>query len=472
MTTADNNRALQETVRIDLPTLHPAQAEIAMSPARYKVIRAGRRTGKGVLGVGTGFRLGMHDKKVWWVTPSFTTPGYHAAWRLATEWASRIPGTKVSQINKTIFFPGFKEGRGFFQFKSASVQEGGTLRGEGIDLVIVDEAAHIKRLLEMWEQELSWSLMDRGGGAWFISTPRGYNGFHALHKRCGLSYAHNKAVERIKDGDINWATFHYPSDANPFLNPADIADLTKSMPGMVVRQERFAEFVQLSGVLFRREWFDGEGARAIVDTELCEARARSWDLAWTTKTNSDQTAGSKGGMTSDGDLFINHVLFGKWEWPDAVGIISSTAMSDGPDVEQGIEVVGAQRGMLQTLLRDPRLANIGFRAIEVHHDKLTRALPLIARAEQEKFKLLRAPWNVPVVNQLCGFSGNDDDEDDIVDSLTGLLHMIATPGGDNSSRVRADESGSREGGGGRSVEEWNGRTDGGRGEGGGRTVVL
>jgi hypothetical protein len=83
--------------------------------------------------------------------------------------------------------------------------------------------------------------------------------------------------------------------------------------------------------------------------------------------------------------------------------------------------------MLQTLLRDPSLARYSLQPIEVHKDKVTRALPLLTRAEQGKLALVRENWNHDFVDELCAFP--EGRHDDLVDAATGAMTMLDTPAG-------------------------------------------
>jgi phage terminase large subunit-like protein len=104
-----------------------------------------------------------------------------------------------------------------------------------------------------------------------------------------------------------------------------------------------------------------------------------------------------------------------------------TAQTDGSSVRQGVEVVGAQVGALQTLLADPLLAALTFTPITVHADKLTRALPAIARCEQGKLAIVRAGWNKEFLDEISAFP--ESRHDDQVDGLAAGLQMIADGGG-------------------------------------------
>jgi predicted phage terminase large subunit-like protein len=395
----------QQTVVVDslLPTLHDAQIEIASDDARYKVISAGRRFGKGMLGVSAAFKYASRGAKCRWIAPSYASDSYQSGWRLAAALAAQIPGITMHLQKREFDFS--KVGGGWLQFRTA--EEPDSLRGEGIDFVVFDEAAHVSNLEDMWEQCVRPSLMDRRGDAWFISTPNGFNYFNTLYLR-----GRDKA---------DWQSFQFPTSSNPHIDFNEIQELRASLPSLVARQEIDAEFVQLAGALFKRQNI------IVIDTEPQISYCRSWDLAFTEKTTSDYTAGAKMGMTADGMIVISDVVTGQMEWPDAVRCIANTAKLDGASVRQGIECVAAQVGVLQTLLRDPLLLSHTFTPIEVHRDKLTRALPLVARSEQGKLAIVRGPWNQKFLDELCAFP--ESAHDDQVDACSGGMTLLSLPSG-------------------------------------------
>lgn len=409
--TASPTAKPRRTVNIVLPPLHPAQIAICDHRSRFKVIAAGRRFGKGVLGVSEAFKRGIGGMKCRWVSPSYSSDSYQASWSIASNLAAQIPEV-VPHLQKKMFDFG-RLGGGWLQFRTAEEPDG--LRGEGVDFVIFDEAAHVKNLKDMWEQCVRPSLMDRKGGAWFISTPRGFNFFAELYKR---------GDGESKEPD--WAAFHYPTHSNPNIAWDEIAALRKDMPALVARQEIDAEFVQLAGALFNRD-----NILVLEQEPPGLSWVRSWDLAWTKKTTSDYTAGAKMAMDRNGMVILADLVHDRFEWPAAVRCISATAKADGAAVRQGIECVAAQEGMLQLLMADPLLCNLSFEPLRVHTDKITRALPLIARAEQRKFAIVRAPWNKKFLDEAAGFP--EGDHDDMVDACTGAMQMIGEPSGAFSS---------------------------------------
>jgi predicted phage terminase large subunit-like protein len=399
-----NESNATETINGYLPEFHQAQIEIAERESRYKVIAAGRRFGKGILGISAAFFKASRGGKCRWIAPSYASDSYQSGWRMASNLASQIPGLDIHLQKRSFDFAMI--GGGWLQFRTA--EEPDALRGEGIDFVVFDEAAHIDGLEEMWEQCVRPSLMDNRGDAWFISTPFGFNYFNTLFQR-GFHEA-------------DWSNFQYPTRANPHIDPKEIEDLRRTLPALVARQEIDAEFVQLAGALFKRQ-----NIRVIEDEPDGLSWVRSWDLAFTEKTTSDFTAGVRMGMMQNGTVVVADVVRERMEWPEAVKCIAQFARADGPYVQQGIECVSAQVGVLQTLLRDPLLLPYTFTPIEVHRDKLTRALPVVARSEQGKFAIVRGHWNQKFIDELCAFpeAANDDQ----VDATSGGMTLLTLPTG-------------------------------------------
>src|SRR5215831_15367521 len=78
-----------------LPNFHKAQIEIVEAEGRYKVIAAGRRFGKGVLGIAAAFFQASRGFKCRWVAPSYASDSYQSGWRVAEDLARQIPGLRI-----------------------------------------------------------------------------------------------------------------------------------------------------------------------------------------------------------------------------------------------------------------------------------------------------------------------------------------------------------------------------------------
>lgn len=206
---------------------HPAQLAIHRSTARFRVCACGRRFGKSRLAVLECLEVAAAGKRAWWLAPTYKMT--NVGWRPLQNLTRNIPGATISLSEKTITLPGGGE------VSIRSADNPNSLRGEGLDFVVMDEAAFIDP--DVWPQAIRPALSDRAGRALFISTPRGRNWFWDAYRRAG------------EDG---WQSFTYPTSANPYIPPEEIAAAQKDLPELIFRQEYLADFVDLSGSVFRR----------------------------------------------------------------------------------------------------------------------------------------------------------------------------------------------------------------------------
>lgn len=230
-------KKLMDAVQAKVVRLHPAQLEVSKDPARFKVLNAGRRTGKTVLAAREGLaRARQSNRMVWWVAPTYKVVkrGYKEVLRqLPKELLEHDPPPdSYFDAGRSVILR-FKTGS-TMEFYSAERPEG--MLGEGVDYAILDEAAIMPS--HIWEQTVYPTLMDRQGGALFISTPRGRNWFYR-NWRLGQDAA-----------EPNWASWTYPTSANPFIKPEEIENLRRTLPTVVFQQEVEAKFIASGSSIF------------------------------------------------------------------------------------------------------------------------------------------------------------------------------------------------------------------------------
>jgi len=160
---------------------------------------------------------------VWWLAPIYSVGG--VGFRDLSGLASQLQGTSINRSDRLISY----SGSGSAQVKTAD--DPAMLRGDSLDLVIVDEAAHTPRLAEIWIDVIRPALADRKGKAIFISTPNGRNYFWQLYQN-GLDTA-----------QPDWASFTYSTYDNPHIEDSEVDAMRATMPDAKFRQEILAEFV-------------------------------------------------------------------------------------------------------------------------------------------------------------------------------------------------------------------------------------
>jgi hypothetical protein len=108
-----------------------------------------------------------------------------------------------------------------------------SLRGDGLDFLILDEYASIDR--EAWPEVLRPALADKQGRALFIGTPRGYNHFYDLYQ----------AAREKPD----WATFQFTTEQGGNVTREELESATHELDKRTYRQEFQASFENVSAGL-------------------------------------------------------------------------------------------------------------------------------------------------------------------------------------------------------------------------------
>ena len=215
------------TMTLVPPKLHDGQMKVWRHPARFQVMACGRRFGKSRLGALMCISMAAQGKRAWWIAPSY--PMAAIGWRMLKRLALQIPGVAVREMDRQIALPS----GGSVQVRSADNPD--SLRGDGLDFVVLDECAFIKE--DAWTEALRPALADRQGRALFISTPKGRNWFWRLWQHAD---------------DAEWQAWRFTSYDNPYIKASEIDAARRSLPERVFQQEFMAEFLEDGGGVFRR----------------------------------------------------------------------------------------------------------------------------------------------------------------------------------------------------------------------------
>ena len=212
------------------------QINIINDESRFKVIVAGRRWGKTHLSL---FDLLINEKEGTWKHPKkrawFVSPTYrqskNIAWNILKEIVFEYPQL-IKKKNEAELSVEFINGSSI-ELKGAVNED--SLRGVGLNKVIVDEMAFLKK--EAWTEVLRPALSDKKGSAMFIGTPDGFNYFYDLYQK-GMSK---------EDGFNSW---HFKSIDSPFLDSEEIDAARKELDEKTFRQEYEASFETASGKIY------------------------------------------------------------------------------------------------------------------------------------------------------------------------------------------------------------------------------
>jgi hypothetical protein len=205
------------TVQVQLHKLHPGQKAIADDPARFRVVMCGRRFGKSALGIRLVCDAALKGQPVGWFAPSYKLA--LEAWReLVTRLGPLID--RQSEQDKRL------------ELKTGGVVEVWTLdspdpaRGRKYALAVIDEAGIAKDLLAVWQAAIRPTLVDLGGRALILGTPKGRrHGFVVLFHR----------GERGDDPD--WASFRASTLSNPYIPAEEVEAARNELPPEIFQQE-------------------------------------------------------------------------------------------------------------------------------------------------------------------------------------------------------------------------------------------
>ena len=379
------------------------QQEVFKDPTRFKVVAAGRRTGKSRLAAWMLIINALQcDKGHVWYIANTQGQARDVLWQTLLELAhpviesSHVNNMQIKLVNGAMI-----------SLKGADRPE--TMRGVSLKFVVLDEYGSMKS--EVWEQIIRPALADQKGSALFIGTPLGRNHFYEL-----FTYGES-------GNDSEFKSWHFTSFDNELLDPKEIEAAKKSMSSFAFRQEFMASFEAASGGIFKEEWlkYDDEepnDGRYFIAVDL--AGFENVASATTAKKKRlDQSAIAIVKVTSDG-WYVKDIEYGRWDIKESAQRIFD-AVRDYEPVCVGIERGALKNAVLPYLSDLMRKYNTYFRVEDLTHgnkkktDRITWSLQ--GRLEHGKIVFNKGDWNSEVVDELLNFP-NPQVHDDLIDALS------------------------------------------------------
>ena len=409
MATATNKR------EIYLPELHAKQLEIVSDKSRFKVLSAGRRWGKTLLGCWLCMAYALQGKRAWWVAPTYTMA--LEGWRELRQMASEY-GVVVKEAERTLITPN----GGMVSVRSADNPD--RLRGAGLDFIVLDECAFIKE--QTWTEVLIPTLSDRMGSALFISTPKGYNWFQRLFEDA-----------QSREG---WATWTLPTSSNPLVPKSELDIAKEEVGSFLYSQEYEAQFIEATGGLIKPQYFKYYKDAVVTefdkignyidrrvlrfdDKQIYEDdtyKITTVDLAVSTKETADYTVICTATISKDNDIFVEDVIRDRIEAPDLIPVLQNIYDNYKPSFI-GIEKTGYQLAMVQLARR----SGLPIKELRADRDKVARAYPLSAKMEAGKIYFPRQKvWYANLERELLQFPAGE--HDDQVDALAYIVTQVAS----------------------------------------------
>lgn len=241
---------------------HPGQMAVHRSRAERRVLACGARWGKSTAAgveVVLALLFPAQQSLGWLVAPTYDLCNrtFRAASILVRERLSHrilVLDEKSQRIVLRNLAGGISEVR------AKTADNPTSLLGEALDWLVVDEAARLRP--EIWESYLSPRLVDRGGWALFLSTPRGAsNWLFGLYRK----------GERGTPGYASWSS---PTEVNPHIDEELLRTERERLPGDTFDQEYGAVFLGRQAEPCDECGTPSASARGLLTIDECELARR------------------------------------------------------------------------------------------------------------------------------------------------------------------------------------------------------
>jgi hypothetical protein len=214
----------EAVVRLSRP-----QVMVAACKARFRVLVAGRRTGKSFL-----CRFILYQKArqnpatvCWYVAPTYRM-ARQIMWK---ELKEHVPTHEIQKKDETDLRIELVNGS-IIALRGADNPD--SLRGVGLDLAVLDEVQDIDP--DTWLAVLRPALADRMGRALFCGTPKGFNWFYDIFSGA--------------EAQPDWEAFRFRTIEGGRVAPDEIEAARRSMDERLFRQEFEAAFETQSGRVY------------------------------------------------------------------------------------------------------------------------------------------------------------------------------------------------------------------------------
>ena len=207
------------------------QKEIIKSDARFKVVAAGRRFGKSYASIAALAKFARFpNSKVMYVSPTYRM-SKQILWedlkRFLKEkrWVKKINESElqVTLVNNSIIM-----------LRSADNPD--SIRGIGLDFLVLDECADIPKLQDTWQAVLRPTLSDRQGHALIIGSPKGRNYFYEMW--CNANTQED------------WAQWQYTTLDGGNVTAEEIEAARRDLDERTFQQEYLAQWVNYQGLIY------------------------------------------------------------------------------------------------------------------------------------------------------------------------------------------------------------------------------
>lgn len=216
--------------------LHPKQKEIVKSKARFKVIRAGRRSGKSSVSIEIMLftAISKANTNVFYIAPT-QKQARSIIWEALKSRIGNVGEANEARLEMKI--PTKDGGHSIIYLAGWENRE--NFRGMKAHLEVFDELDTMKEFFIGWQEIFRPALTDTGGGALFIGTPKKEN-------------PNLRRLEKMAETDYDYKAFHFRTEDNPHISKEEIEKARQELDYSTFKQEYLAEYIENAGSLFKQ----------------------------------------------------------------------------------------------------------------------------------------------------------------------------------------------------------------------------
>lgn len=385
------------------------QLEVWQDPHRFKVIGAGRRTGKSAFAIKRTLVAALQAPKgsaVLYLAPTLAQARQIAFEPLLDQGKDFIKASNVNQLDITL--------TNGVKIHIRSGENPDSLRGLKLAFAVIDEAAFVKE--EVWSKVIRPALSDLKGEAIFISTPSGRNWFYDL-------YALGQSGE-----DPDWKSWHFTTFDNETIDPAEIEAARRTLSSWSFNVEFMSSFDNSGSGIFKEEWIKEGEEPSDGNYYVAFDLAGFADLAsanTAAQKRLDKTAIAVVKVTNDGNWFVKKIETGRWDVQETANRILKNVREFQP-IGVGAERGALKNAVLPYLQELMRKNNTFFSVQDLTHgnkrktDRITWALQ--GRFEWGKVTLNKDEDWAELKDELLLF-GAKGVHDDLIDALSYVDQM-------------------------------------------------
>lgn len=213
---------------------HNKQKDIINSHARFKIIRAGRRSGKTTLEIEEMLfeAVSGKDRNVFYIAPT-QKQARSIIWEALKSRINTLGEANESRLEMKI--PTVDGGFSIIYIAGWENRE--NFRGMKAHMIVFDELDTMRNFFVGFQEIFRPALTDTAGKANFIGTPKKEN-------------PNLRRLEKIAETDSDYQSFHFKTSDNPHIPESEIEKARQELDFDTFKQEFDAEYIDYQGALF------------------------------------------------------------------------------------------------------------------------------------------------------------------------------------------------------------------------------